>query len=217
MTVVRESALKVVDLPVDRLRPNPWNPNRVPPEMFAKLRAYIEREGLVEPLVVRPAEAGHYEILGGEHRWRVARELGYEAVPCAVVEMDDRRAKILSVNLNELKGQSLPHLLAELVHDLSRDLSIDDLASQLPYDVPELEDLQSLLQIPDGLEEELAAEAERMERERPRILSFAVSPAQEETVEEAIERAMMRVAGTSRGAALTFLAQSFLDHDGDLP
>jgi ParB/RepB/Spo0J family partition protein len=217
MSVVRESALKVLDLPVDRLRPNSWNVNRVSDEIFAKLREYIRREGFVEPLVVRPAEPGHYQILGGEHRWRVAQELGYEAVPCTIVDLDDRRAKILSVNLNELKGQSVPSLLAELVHDLSRDLSVEDLSSQLPYDVPELEDMQDLLRIPDGLEDELAAEAERMERERPRILSFAVSAAQEETIEEAIDRVMMRVAGTSRGAALTFLAQSFLDHEGELP
>jgi ParB/RepB/Spo0J family partition protein len=211
MTVVKESSLKVVDLPVSRLQPNPWNPNRVPPELFAKLRAYIEREGFVEPLVVRPAkEAGWYEILGGEHRWRVARELGYETVPCNVVTLDDRRAKVLSVNLNELKGQSVPALLAELIHDLSRDLSLDDLASQLPWDVTQLADLQQLLRIPDGLESELAAEAERMERERPRVLAFALSPEQEAVVEAAITQALADVAGTSRGAALTHIAQHYL-------
>jgi ParB/RepB/Spo0J family partition protein len=211
MTLVRESALRVVEIPVDRLRPNPWNPNRVPPDLFEKLRAYIEREGFVEPLVVRPAaEAGHYEILGGYHRWQVAKELGYESVPCNVVTLDDRRAKVLSINLNELKGQSVPALLAELIHDLSRDLSLDDLASQLPYDATELADLQALLQIPDGLELELAEQADRMERERPRVLAFALSPEQEGVVEEAIGKALAAVAGTSRGAALTHIAQRFL-------
>jgi ParB/RepB/Spo0J family partition protein len=215
MTVVRESRLKVQDVPVERLHPNPWNPNRVPPEMYAKLRAYIEREGLVEPLVVRPAEEpGHYQILGGEHRARIAKELGMTHVPCAVVEVDDRRAKILTVNLNELKGQSVPALLAELVHDLSRDLSLEDLETQLPYDLAQLEDLQDLLRIPDGLEAELAAEAERMERERPRILSFALSPEQAEVVEEAITRALDDVAGTSRGAALTQMARVYLEREG---
>ncbi len=132
-------------------------------------------------------------------------------MPCVVVDLDDRRAKVLTINLNELKGQSVPALLAELVHDLSREMSLDDLASQLPYDVPELEDLQDLLRIPDGLEAELAEEAERMERERPRILSFAVSPEQEGIV----EKAMALVGGTSRGASLAFLAQSLLDHEGN--
>ena len=217
MTAANQGELQIVELPVDRLEPNPWNPNRVPEATYRKLRAYIEREGFVEPLVVRLLDGADYQILGGFHRWQIARDLGYESVPCVVVDLDDRRAKVLTVNLNELKGQSVPALLAELVHDLSRETSLDDLASMLPYDVPELEDLQDLLRIPDGLEDELAAEAERLERERPRILSFAVSPTQEETIEEAVDRALMRVAGTSRGAALTFLAQSFLEHEGDLP
>ena len=140
----------------------------------------------------------------------IAKELGYAAVPCVVVDLDDRRAKILSINLNELKGASLPSLLASLVHDLSRELSLDDLASQLPYSVPELDDLLRLLQIPDGLEAELAAEAERMERERVRVLAFALSAEQEAVVEEAIAKALADVAGTSRGAALTHVARSFL-------
>lgn len=213
--MVRESRLKVQDIPVERLHANPWNPNRVAPEMYAKLRAYIEREGMVEPLVVRPVEPpGHYQILGGEHRWRIAKELGMRDVPCAIVEVDDRRAKILTVNLNELKGQSVPALLAELVHDLSRELTLEDLETQLPYDLAQLEDLQDLLRIPDGLEAELAAEAERMERERPRILSFALTPEQAEFVEEAVTRALDDVAGTSRGAALTQMARAYLGREG---
>ena len=211
MTVIRESELKVVDVPVERLHPNPWNPNRMDDARFSKLRAYVEREGFVEPLVVRPKEAGHYEILGGEHRWRIAKDLGHTSVPCSVVELDDRRAKVLTVNLNELKGQSLPHLLAELVHDLSRELTLDDLASQLPYDVMELEDLQSLLRIPDGLEEELAAEVERMERERPRVLSFALTAEQAEAVETAVSRAQPGL--TSRGAALAKVAEEYLGEE----
>ena len=74
------------------------------------------------------------------------------------------------------------------MHDLSRDVSLEDLASQLPYEEAELEDLQEPLRIPGGLEQELAEEAERMERERPRILSFALSPQQAEIVEAAIDR-----------------------------
>lgn len=205
--------LVIRELPVNALEPNPWNPNRVPPDLYAKLRAYLEREGFVEPLVVR-AKGERFQILGGYHRWKIAGELGYTTVPCVVVELDDRRAKILSVNLNELKGASVPALLAQLIHDLSRDLSLDDLASQLPYDVTQLADLQELLKIPDGLLEELERDAARMEAERPRVLSFVVSPEQEGIVEAAIAKALADVAGTSRGAALTKLSQTYLESSG---
>ena len=132
--------MDVVQLAVDRLIPNQWNVNRMNRAMQKKLTAYLKREGLVEPLVVRPhpKELGHFEILGGFHRWEIAKELGYQTVPSIVVELDDRRAKVLSINLNEMKGQSLPSLLGRLIHDLSSELTLDDLETQLPYTLDEL-------------------------------------------------------------------------------
>ena len=208
MTLVRESHLKVQDISVEKLTPNPWNPNRMSDEMFAKLRAYIEREGFVEPIIVRPRDDG-FEILGGFHRWKVAQELGHKSVPCVVVRLDDRRAKILSINLNELKGQSAPDLLADLVHDLSHDLSLEDLATQLPYDLADLRDLTDLLKIPDGLDLRLKDEAEAAERGKMTVMTFPLSPEQHEIVDGALTTAK-KTAGSSRSGALTHVAREFL-------
>ena len=200
--------LTVFEIDVDKLMPNPWNPNRMSDEMMAKLKGYLEREGFVEPLVVRPHDGG-YQILGGFHRWSIAKELEYKTVPCAVVDLDDRRAKILTVNLNEMKGQSLPNLLANLVHDLSAELTLEDLESQLPYSIAEIKDSLELLKIPDGLEDYLDEEAERQERERPKIISFVVDD--EETVEKAISKAQeMHSSGLTRGGAIVEIARSYL-------
>ena len=204
--------LVIHELPVGQLEPNPWNPNRMDDEMYAKLRAYVEREGLVEPLVVRRLKGQEtLQLLGGYHRWMVAKELGYETVPCIVLNLSDERAKILSVNLNELKGQSAPHLLADLVHDLNRELSLEDLATQLPYDLANLEDMTDLLRIPDGLDVKLDEEAAVAERERMKVLSFPLSAKQLETVEGALGEASETIASRSRSAALTHLANAFLE------
>ena len=201
-------AFELIEIDVNRLEPNPWNPNRMSEEMRAKLKAYIEHEGFVEPIVVRPKGDG-YEILGGYHRWGIAKDLRYKSIPCVVLDLDDRRAKILSVNLNEMKGQSLPSLLANLVHDLSKELTLEDLESQMPYSMPELKDSLELLKIPDGLEAFLDDEAARQEKERPKILSFVVDD--EETVERAIEKAQnMSPDGLSRGGAVVEIARTFL-------
>jgi len=200
--------LKITNIPVEKLTPNPWNPNRMSLEMRHKLKEYIKREGFVEPIVVRPRGDG-YEILGGFHRWSIAGELGYKSVPCVVVNLDDRRAKILSVNLNEMKGQSLPDLLANLVHDLSRDVTLEDLETQLPYSIDELKDSLELLKIPDGLEAYLAEEVARQEKLRPQILSFVVDDA--EIVEGAIKAAMARQEGNpTRGRALLDICRHYL-------
>src|SRR5262245_11895799 len=100
MTLIRESQLKIQELPVEKLGPNPLIPNRMSDAMVANVRAYIEREGCVEPIIVRPRDQG-YEILGGFHLWKVAQDLDMKTVPCVVVKLDDRRAKVLSINLNE--------------------------------------------------------------------------------------------------------------------
>ncbi len=205
-----DEKLTIREIGVEKLTPNAWNPNRMSEEMQAKLKVYIEREGFVEPLVAR-RQGEDYEILGGYHRWGIAKELGYETVPCVVLELDDRRAKILSVNLNEMKGQSLPNLLANLVHDLSKELTLDDLESQLPYSISELKDSLELLKIPDGLEAYLNEEAERQERERPTILSFVVDDA--ETVERAIVKAQETHGGQTRGRALVDIARRYLGSD----
>jgi ParB family chromosome partitioning protein len=211
--------LTVTEVSTQQLKPNPWNPNRMSKEMMAKLKAYIKREGLVEPLVVRP-KGDRFEILGGYHRWQIARELGYQTVPCVVTDLDDRRAKILSINLNEMKGQSLPNLLATLVHDLSAELTMEDLESQLPYSAEELKDSLEILKIPDGLEAFLDEEVARQENERPKILSFVVDD--EEAIEKAIEKAQkMTPNGLTRGGAVVEIARKYLggeignnQHDG---
>lgn len=206
--MLKEPGLKIRELAADRLEPNPWNPNRVSEPMFAKLRAYVEREGLVEPLVVRP-KGERFEILGGFHRWKIAQELGWKTVPCVVVDLDDRRAKILSVNLNELKGEPVPSLMAELIHDLSHDISLDDLATQLPYDLADLRDLTELLHVPDGLELRLEAEAKAVEEERMQVMTFPLSPEQHEIVDGALVRAR-RIVGPSRSGALAHIAGEYM-------
>jgi ParB/RepB/Spo0J family partition protein len=200
-------AFELVEIEVGKLQPNPWNPNRMSEKMFHKLKAYVKREGLVEPIVVRELDDG-YQILGGYHRWKIAKDLGYVTVPCAVVDLDDRRAKILSVNLNEMKGQSVSSLLSELVHDLSQELTLEDLESQLPYSEAELKDALELMKVPDGLEAYLDEEVAKAERERPHILSFVVEDV--ETVEKAIEKASRANGGLTRGKSLVELARTYL-------
>ena len=206
-----QGSLKITDIPVEKLSPNPWNPNRMSEPMKHKLREYIKKEGFVEPIVVRPRGEG-FEILGGFHRWSIAKELGHQSIPCVIVNLDDRRAKILSINLNEMKGQSLPNLLSELIHDLSKEITLEDIESRLPYSMEELKDSLELLKIPDGLEAYLEEESARRELERPKILSFVVEDG--ETIERAISAAMAhQEKNPTRGRALLEICRHYLSEN----
>ena len=80
---------KIIMLPIEKLRPNPFNPNEQTAEQFAENVAEVRRLGRIpKPIVVRPAEDG-FEIIDGEHAWRAAQDVGLAELACEVIEADD--------------------------------------------------------------------------------------------------------------------------------
>lgn len=116
---------------VRELRKNPWNSNQVSAENEAKIRASIQRNGLFKPVIVRQvADITGYEIVGGEHRWEQAIELGHTEVPVANLgEIDDRQAKEIGVIDNARYGIDDTLSLGEIL----KDIGTDDLQDFLPY------------------------------------------------------------------------------------
>ena len=199
--------MEVVQIAVGSLEANHWNVNRMSASMMKKLAAYLKREGLVEPIVVRPhpAHAGRFEILGGFHRWTICKDqLGYPTVPCVVVEgLDDRRAKILSVNLNSMKGETVPSLLTDLLHDLEQEMPLADMEMTLPYDTGEIVDFLSLMQLPDDFADDLEDEARAMDEAAPTVLTLVLDKKQATQWDEAVEVAKDEVGGTRNPKART--------------
>jgi ParB/RepB/Spo0J family partition protein len=64
-----------------------------------ELKEQIQRDGLKEPLRVRP-ENDRFVIIDGNRRFLVLKELDYETVPCIIEEIDERNAAHLSYLLN---------------------------------------------------------------------------------------------------------------------
>jgi len=202
-------------VPLDDLRPHPLNSNVMPEDLREKLKAHIKRSGRYPFLVVRPhpEEPGKFQVLDGHHRVEVLRELGHREARCDVWDVNDREAKLLLATLNRLQGQDVPIRRAELLHELLGEMSLDDLAGLLPETDKQLEELHALLEFPAeeiaAFLEEQAAEAEKV---LPRVMSFVVTPEQEELIEQAVELASDGTPGRDRKAkGLTNLARHFLE------
>ncbi len=208
--------LTITELRGDLLDPNPWNPNRMTPEIRRKLRLNLQRDGFVSPLLVRKLD-GRYQIVNGEHRWMIAKELGYQTVPCVVLDqLDDRRARILTVNLNELGGDPVPSLLAKLLHELEEQIPLAELAAVLPYDESEIRDTLELLKLPEGLEEQIEREAAEEEAAAPEIVSFVVPRECMEIINRALGQAMDRLEGKNRRArGLVLMSEEYLKAHAD--
>jgi len=75
---------------VVQLRPNPFQPRRrFSAEPLEELTASIQEKGILQPLIVRKAEAD-YEIVAGERRWRAAQKAGLKDVPVMIRSFSDQ-------------------------------------------------------------------------------------------------------------------------------
>ena len=85
--------------PIEFVAPNPRNPRRNFGDAdLADLAQSIREHGVVQPVVVRPsAEAGRYEIIAGERRWRAAQRAGLTQIPVIVRDVNDRTALELAI------------------------------------------------------------------------------------------------------------------------
>jgi len=76
--------------PIESLKPNPRNPRRTfRDEELTELAESIRERGIIQPIVVRDAGDGSYEIIAGERRWRAAQRAGLHDVPVAIVDATD--------------------------------------------------------------------------------------------------------------------------------
>lgn len=87
-------------LPVEVLEPGPFQPRGpIDQSGLAELAASIREHGVLQPILVRPkpGQAGHYQIIGGERRWRASQLAQKHEVPVVIHELDDRAAMAASL------------------------------------------------------------------------------------------------------------------------
>lgn len=82
---------RVMDISIDEISPNPWQPRRdFDEESLNALATSIRENGLIQPVVVRKKKDGTYELVAGERRWRAAKMAGLTVIPAISKEYDDR-------------------------------------------------------------------------------------------------------------------------------
>lgn len=111
-------------IPINDIEKNSWNPNQMTQEELDRLSEEIEDVGFIDPLEVVPLNTGKFRIIGGEHRYIAAQELGLEALPCMLLTgarwQDVDLQKLVTVRLNAIKGQLNPEKMAVLYHQMAK-------------------------------------------------------------------------------------------------
>ena len=81
-----------------------------PQEKLEAFAVQLQQEGQLEPIIIRPIEDGHYEILAGHNRVAAAKLNGWETVTAQIVEADDARSIVIATSTNLLRRQDLSAL-----------------------------------------------------------------------------------------------------------
>jgi ParB family chromosome partitioning protein len=142
----------------DRLVPGPHQPRRnFSEESLKELADSIQRHGLLQPLIVRPASDGRYEIVAGERRWRAATLAGYDSIPVSIRELSDSEALEISLIENLQREDLNPMETAEAYDVLIRTFSYthEALAHRLGKDRSAVTNQLRLLRLPEPIREML--------------------------------------------------------------
>ena len=151
---------RFLELPVTAIEPNSKQPRHVfDEEALDELKTSIQEVGFLQPIVVRDAGDGRYELVMGERRWRAAQAIGRETIPAIVRETRDdamlRDALLENIhraNLNPLEeAAAYQQLLEEF------GATHEELAKRIGRSRPQISNTIRLLNLPAPVQRRVAA------------------------------------------------------------
>ena len=93
VTIKSVTQRRTDEVPIDSVSPNPDQPRtNFKREELEELAASIEKDGLLQPILVRPMGSQKYQIIAGERRWQACKMVGLPTVPVRIKEADDDKA-----------------------------------------------------------------------------------------------------------------------------
>lgn len=122
-------------MPLEYLKPNPWNPNKVAKPEMDLLEVSIKKSGFCFPLVVMKKDETSYIIVDGFHRHLIAKKLGMGVVPVVVLDEPIGELMNATIRFNRAKGthqiDRMSNIVAELIYlgfndaEISKNLGMD--------------------------------------------------------------------------------------------
>jgi ParB family transcriptional regulator, chromosome partitioning protein len=149
-----------VEIPTDRITPNPRQPRQVfDEEAMAELVASIREVGLLQPVVVRSMGEDKYELVMGERRWRAVQDAGLSTIPAILRETGEqnllRDALIENLHRSQLNPLEEAAAYEQLLDDFS--CTQEELSKRLGRSRPQISNTLRLLRLPAAVQRRVAA------------------------------------------------------------
>lgn len=147
---------EVLDLPLNELRPNPYQPRKTFDEQSLKeLASSIERSGVFQPIIVRRSQIKGYEIIAGERRFRASKLAGKTNIPAIIRNFDEEMMMQIAVLENLQREDLNPLEEAEAYDMLMKNLKLTQaqVAERLGKSRPYIANYLRLLSLPKLVKE----------------------------------------------------------------
>lgn len=163
---------------IDAIDPNPLQPR----EHFdhagmEELIASIKTHGILQPIIVSPAENGRYTLIAGERRWRAAKIADLSTVPALLRSAPEQQqfelALIENIQRKDLNALEEAHAYMRLQNEFS--LTQEDVAQRVGKSRSHIANTVRLLQLPRDIQDAL-----RLERISPSHARTLLSVASQE-------------------------------------
>jgi ParB family chromosome partitioning protein len=150
------------EIAVELIDPNPYQTRRqINEAALAELAESIRASGVVQPVVLRPAAEGRYQLVAGERRWLASRRAGKPTIPAVVRQISNEQAMEITIIENLQREDLNPIEQARAFERLSREFNLtqEQIASRTGKDRTSIANFIRLLKLPDALQDALESGA----------------------------------------------------------
>src|SRR5690606_32748494 len=146
---------KVVEIPLSKLRPNPYQPRKTfDEESIEELAASIKEHGVITPIIVREVLKG-YEIIAGERRWRASQANNLATIPAVVRKFTDQQvmeiALIENLQREDLNSMEIAIAYQSLIDSFG--LTQEELSVKVGKSRSHIANFLRLLQLPEEVKQ----------------------------------------------------------------
>ena len=168
-TAIPKDSEGAVEVPVESIRPNPYQPRKTfDKEKLKELSESIKKHGIIQPLIVRK-KGLNYELVAGERRLRAAKLAKLQTVPVLVRDYDEKQMRELSLVENIQRHDLNPLEEAKAIQELMKQCSYTQAqaAERLGRSRAAVANLLRMLNLPEELQAMIADEKVTAGQMRP--------------------------------------------------
>lgn len=146
---------EIVELKLDELRPNPYQPRKIfKEEALAELADSIKENGVFQPIIVKKSIKG-YEIVAGERRYRASKLAGLQTIPAIIRDFSEQQMMEIAL-LENLQRENL-NVIEEAIAYKSMieklNITQDELSKKVSKSRSHITNILGLLRLPREVQE----------------------------------------------------------------